>query len=83
MHYSIECIVQYIILNYEILKVNSNILPSSEGYTPLGVYGLIVNEINDVIINITILKNYILPVLRLDSGYTVKYSPSPSGVPYI
>ena len=39
----------------------------------------LVNEIYEGIIIIIILKNDILPVLGLDSGYTVKYSPPPSG----
>ena len=47
----------------------------------MGVYGLIVNEINDEVIIITIIKIDIRPVLGLDSGYAVKYSPLPSGVP--
>ena len=42
---------------------------------------LIVAEINKRIISIHILKNAILPVLELNSGYPVKYSPPPSGVP--
>ena len=50
-------------------------------YTHYGVYGLVVNEINEGIISIIILKNDILPVLGLDSGCTVKYSPCPLGVP--
>ena len=33
------------------------------------------------VIGILILKNNILPVLGLNSGYTVKYSPLPLGVP--
>ena len=36
---------------------------------------------NEGIIIIIILKNDILSVLGLDSGYTVKYSPPPLGVP--
>ena len=31
-------------------------------------------------LTLNILKNYILSVLELDSGYTLKYRPSPSGV---
>ena len=42
--------VQYIILNNGILKLNSSVLPSSEGYisqyTPKGVYRLFANVIN-------------------------------------
>ena len=37
--------------------------------------------INEGIIGIIILKIDILPVLGLDYGYTVKYSPLSSGVP--
>ena len=57
----------YIILKYGVYKLKSTVLPSSGGYilqyTPYGVYGLIVNEINEGIISIFILKNDILPVL--------------------
>ena len=49
-------------------------------YTRKGVHKL-VNEINEGIISILILKNNILPVLGLILGYTVKYSPLPLGVP--
>ena len=77
-------IYQYIITKYGILKLNSTVVPSSNGYisqyTPSGVYMLIVNEINEIIISIIILKYDILPVLVLSSGYTVKYSFPPSGV---
>ena len=52
--------IQYIILKYGILKVYSTLLPSSEGYisqyTPKGVYRLIVNEINEGIISIKLLR---------------------------
>ena len=48
---------------------------------PQGVYRLIVNEIYKGIFFITILKNDILLVLRLNSGFTVKYRPLPLGVP--
>ena len=55
-----SCKSQYIILNNGILKLNSSVLPSSEGYisqyTPSGVYGLIVNEINEVNINLILVK---------------------------
>ena len=48
--------VQYIILNYVILKLNSSVTPSSKGYisqyTPWGVYRLIVSDINMVIISV-------------------------------
>ena len=40
-----------------------------------GVYGIIVNECNEGIISIIFFKNDILPLLGLDLGYTVKYSP--------
>ena len=77
--------IQYIIFKYGILKFNSTVIPSSEGYishyTPNGVYWLIVNEINEGIISIIILKNDILPVLGLDAGYLAKYCPPPWGVP--
>ena len=47
-----------------ILILNSMVLPSSKGYisqyTSLEVYGLIINEINEGIISIMILKNDIL-----------------------
>ena len=51
------------------------------GLCPREYMGLIgiVNE--EGIIIIIILNNDILPVLGLNSGYTVKYSPPPSGVP--
>ena len=42
---------QYIILINGILKLNSSVLPSREG-----VYGLIVNENNEVIIGLMIVK---------------------------
>ena len=45
------------------------------------MYGLIVDEIYEGIVIIIIIKNDILPVLGLDSGYTVKYSPWPLKVP--
>ena len=63
-------------------EINSTVLPSSEGYiSQYRVYGLIVNENNEGIISIISLKNYMLPVLGLNSGYKVKYSPPPLGVP--
>ena len=44
---------QYIILKYEILKLNFTMLPLSKDYisqyTPKGLYGLIVNEINEIL----------------------------------
>ena len=50
----------YIILNNGILKSNSLIFPWSEGnitqYTHYGVYGLIVNENNEVNISLMIVK---------------------------
>ena len=79
------CTVQYISLKYGISKFNSTVLPSSKGYisqyTPLGVYGLIVDKNKEGIISVIILANVILPILGLNLGYTVKYSPLPSGVP--
>ena len=66
---SLRClnIVQFIILVYGILKFNYTILPSSKGYiwqfTPKGVYGLIVKEIYERIINIIILNIDILSLL--------------------
>ena len=42
---------------------------------------LIVNEIIERIISILILNNDTLPVLGLNLGYMVKYSPPPLGVP--
>ena len=51
---------QYIILNNGILKLHSSVLPSNKGYisqyTPYGVYGLIGNEINGVVISLMIVK---------------------------
>ena len=50
----------YIILTNGILKTNTLIFPWSEGYitqyTPQGVYGLIVNENNEVNICLMIVK---------------------------
>ena len=50
----------YIILNNGILKSNSSLFPRSEGYisqyTPWGVYGLILHEINEVNIILMIVK---------------------------
>ena len=50
----------YIILHNRILKSNSSVFPRSEGYisqyTPYGVYGLIVNENNEVNISLTNVK---------------------------
>ena len=43
----------------------------STQYTPLEVYGLIVNENNEVYIWLMIGKNDIMSMLGLDSGYTV------------
>ena len=52
--------VHYIILNNGILKSNSSIFPRSEWYitqyTPFGVYGLIVNDNNEVNISLMIVK---------------------------
>ena len=60
------CMCQYIILNNGILNLDSSVLPSSEGYIPqytlYGVYGLIVNEINEVIISVMIVKNDIMSI---------------------
>ena len=86
-------IIHYIILNNGILKSNSSIFSRSKGYiteyTPQGVYGLIVNENNEVNISLMIVKNDIMSVLGLNLGYTVKYTgllrefprASPSGTP--
>ena len=69
-------ILHYIILNNGILKSNSLVFPRSKGYisqhTPYGVYGLIVYEMNEVNIILIIVKNYIMSVWGLDSGYMVK-----------
>ena len=52
--------VHYIILNNGILKSNSTIFPWSKGfitqYTPWGLYGLIVDENNEVNISLMIVK---------------------------
>ena len=60
---AVQCsAVHYIILNNGILKSNSSIFPKSKGYitqyTPYGVYGLIVNENNEV--NITLVYVWLL-----------------------
>ena len=47
--------------------------------TPQGEYGLIDDDTNERTIIEAIFNNYILYVLEPDSGYTVKYSNSPSG----
>ena len=44
-------------------------------------FGAKLTETAKIIILIIIARNEILSVLGLDSGCTVKYSPSPSGVP--
>ena len=58
---------KYSIKQYGILKLNSSVLPSIEGYisqyTPQGVYGLIVNEINKRILTIMIVKIIYCPYL--------------------
>ena len=60
------------------LKLISSVLPSSKGYisqyTPQGAYKRIFNDVNQVIISLMIVKNYIGFVLGLKSGYTVKYT---------
>ena len=52
---------QFIILKYGILRLNSFVLPSSNGYisqsTPYWAYGLMVNEVNEGIIRIINIKN--------------------------
>ena len=54
------CTVNYIILNNGILKSNSLIFPQSEGYitqyTPLGVYGVLINDNYEVNIGLMIVK---------------------------
>ena len=54
------CHRQYIIINNGILKSNCTIFPRSEGYitqyTPSGVYGIIVNENNEVNISLMTVK---------------------------
>ena len=54
------CTVNYIILNNGILKSNSLVFPQSEGYitqyTHQGVYGLLVNDNNEVNISLMIIK---------------------------
>ena len=74
---------QYIILNNGILKLNSSVLPSSKGYisqyTPYGVYGLIVNEINEVIVSLMIVKMIycqIYPFAFRSSGVYLTVYPS-------
>ena len=56
---------QYILLNNGILESNSSVLPSSEGcisqYTPLGVYRLIFNYINEIIISLMVVKMIYCP----------------------
>ena len=43
--------------------------------------GLILDEINEEIVTIMIFENYLLSILGLNSGFTVKYNPSPFEVP--
>ena len=60
VQYKSAITVQYIIFNNGILEFNSLILASSEGnishYTPYGVYRVIFNEIDEVIISLMIVK---------------------------
>ena len=59
-HARSQVLSHYIILNNEILKSNASIFPRSKGYitqyTPEGVYGLIVNENNEVNISLMVVK---------------------------
>ena len=75
---------QYIIPIDGILKFNSFNITLNQGvyftiHSLEGVYGLIASETNEAIIIILILNNDIMSILGLDSVYTVKYSPLPSG----
>ena len=49
--------------------------------SPKKFFGAKRTETAKIIIIIIIVRNEILSVLGLDSGCTVKYSPSPEGVP--
>ena len=49
--------------------------------SPKKFFGAKLTETAKIIIIIIIVRNEILSVLGLDSGYTVKYTPLPSGVP--
>ena len=84
--YTVYSILQYIILMYGILKLNSTVLPSSEGYisqyTPKGVYRLIVNEINEGINWIIILNNDILSVQGLNSDILYLYCDKGRDIPW-
>ena len=54
-----SCMLYHIILNNVILKLSSSVLPSIEEniseYTLEGVYKLVVNEINKVIIRLSLM----------------------------
>ena len=49
--------------------------------SPRKFFGAKLTETAKIIIIIIIVRHEIMSILGLDSGYTVKYSPSPSGVP--
>ena len=86
---------QYIIPNYGILKLNSSVLPSSKGYisqyTHQGVYGLVVNQINEEIIYVMTVKMICYPYqdstwdIRSNISLCLREYPraSPSGTRYI
>ena len=65
VRYTTRGMIQYIILNNGIMKLNSLVLPSSEGYisqyTPKGVNRLMFDLNNEVIITLMIVKMIYYP----------------------
>ena len=74
---------QIIIISFARMSVlrQDNVFIIKFSLSPKKFFGAKLMETAKIIIIITIVRNDILSVLGLDSGCTVKYSPSPSGVP--
>ena len=74
---------QIIIISFARMSVlrQDNVFIIKFSLSPKKFFGAKLMETAKIIIIIVIVRNEILFVLGLDSGCTVKYSPSPSGVP--
>ena len=74
---------QIIIISFARMSVlrQDNVFIIKFSLSPKKFFGAKLTETAKIIIIITIVRNDILSVLGLDSGYTVKHTPSPSGVP--
>ena len=82
--YSLQCCpICIIIISFVRMSVlrQDNVFIIKFSLSPRKFFGAKLTETAKIIIIIIVVRNEILSVLGLNSGYTVEYSPSPSGVP--